>query len=95
MNSLIKNSAYLVNGLFFIAISLAHFFEVWISFVLSIIGFLLNMFYCYKWFLSKQVLNVPNIDESNELNLSEKDKIMEDLDREATRRRESEKFTKN
>ena len=49
----------------------------------------------FKKFPSESIKDAQRFDSQDELNLHEKDLIMEDLDREVTRRRETKQINKN
>ena len=86
---------FLVNVCLFGILLITFLLDAGTSLLFIIIGFFINTFF----FLKRASHGKPPIDPQKEnqsdLDISEKNMIMEDLDREVTRRRESEQLSKN
>ena len=86
---------FLVNVCLFGILLITFLLDTGISLLFIIIGFFINTFF----FLKRASHGKPPIDPQKESqpepDISEKNMIMEDLDREVTRRRESEQLSKN
>ena len=64
-------------------------------YLIGLSGLSIHAFCAIKIYLRKKDSNLESLDHPQELGLDEKVKIMDDLDREAQRRREVEHFTRN
>jgi hypothetical protein len=90
-----KNSLFLMNSFLFLLVGVAVFSDSIFATLFCLGGVLFNLFLFLKNFLSKSIKEAQMFDSQDELNLHEKDLIMEDLDREVTRRRETKQINKN
>jgi len=90
-----KNSLFLFNSLLFLLAGGAVFSDSSFAIQFCLGGALFNFFLFIKKFPSKSIQEAQKLDSQDELNLYEKDLIMEDLDREVTRRRETKQINKN
>lgn len=73
---------------------MATYFEIQGVYFLCVLGLFLNALQFFKGF-SVRAKTKPSPEELSEPNSTEKNRIMEDLDREANRRRKVEQFNKN
>jgi hypothetical protein len=91
-----KSLSLLTNILIFSGILLGSLFEVAFSVLVGcVVGCVLNLiFWVNPKFLGCK-LSDKHLDMYDRIELSEKNKVMEDLDREVSRRRESVKFNRN
>ena len=90
-----KRSLLLVNAVLFLSVSCALFANNWLIYLFSAFGLILNISLMLSNFSSNDNTKSTNPTNAPEPNLTEKNLIMEDLDREVTRRRESEQLSKN
>lgn len=90
-----KNSLFLFNSLLFLLGGGAVFSDSSFAILFCLGGSLFNLFLFLKKFPSESIKDAQRFDSQDELNLHEKDLIMEDLDREVTRRRETKQINKN
>jgi ABC-type siderophore export system fused ATPase/permease subunit len=90
-----KNFLFLLNFLLFLLVGLVVFLDSNFAIAFCLVGFLFNLFLFFKKAPLNSIVEAEMINSKDELNLHEKDQIMEDLDREVTRRRETEQFNKN
>ena len=86
---------YLLNFLLFLSVLFAIYCESKLAYLFCLLGSFLNIFHLFKAWTICDKIDSGNRSATGELNLSEKNMIMEDLDREVTRRREEEKLKKN
>ena len=90
-----KNFLFLLNFLLFLVVGLLAFSDSNFAIVFCLGGFLFNLFLFFKKAPSNSIVEAEMNNSQDELNLHEKDQIMEDLDREVTRRRETKQINKN
>jgi hypothetical protein len=81
--------------LFYIGSMISFSFQSNLVYLFSLIGILIHAYWVARIFLKKKVPNHEALNAKHEPDLDEKEKIMDDLDREAQRRREVEQFTRN
>ncbi len=90
-----NNFLYLFNALIFLFVALACYSQTITTFFFCLGGGLLNIFIFLRSFSDRKKNDGESGHFPSEPNLSEKNLIMEDLDREASRRRKLEQFNKN
>ena len=88
-------SVHLYSILFFIGSMVAFSFQSNAVYLIGLFGLSIHACCAIKIYLRKKDPNPEPLDHPHELGLDEKVKIMDDLDREAQRRREVEHFTRN
>ena len=81
----------ILNILLFTLVGLSFHLGSILVYLICVLGLTLNLYCTFK----KQVNSLKIEKIANEPNLSEKDMIMEDLDREANRRRQVQQLNKN
>ena len=70
-------------------------FQSNLVYLFCLIGILIHAYWVTRIFLKKKAPKHEALNAMHEPDLDEKEKIMDDLDREAQRRREVEQFTRN
>jgi len=88
-------SVHICSILFFIGSIVAFSFQSNAVYLIGLSGLSIHAYCAIKIYLRKKDPNPEPLDHPHELGLDEKVKIMDDLDREAQRRREIEHFTRN
>ena len=81
--------------LFYIGSMVAFSFQSNLVYLFCLSGILIHAYWAVRTFLQKKGSSQAALDAMHEPRLDEKVKIMDDLDREAQRRREVEQFTRN
>jgi hypothetical protein len=81
--------------LFYIGSMISFSFQSNLVYLFCITGISIHAYWAVRTFLQKKGSSNAALDALNEPGLDEKVKIMDDLDREAQRRREVEQFTRN
>ncbi|HAF58793.1 MAG TPA: hypothetical protein DCL00_04310 [Opitutae bacterium] len=94
MNLFHRQFVFTLNILFFASLIIAIYFQTGLVYLFCVLGLLLNLLYFFKEFAIR-AKSSPSIEGASEPDFTEKNMIMEDLDREAARRREVEQFNKN
>lgn len=94
MNLFHRQFVFTLNILFFASLIMAIYFQTGLVYLFCVLGLLLNLLYFFKE-LAIRAKSSPSIEGASEPDFTEKNMIMEDLDREAARRREVEQFNKN
>ena len=90
-----KQSVFIWNSFLFLGILLLFYYNSGFSFFLSFVGFLLNAF-CTARIYFAQNRRIGTSDKLvSEPEIDEQEKIMDDLDREAARRRGIERLNRN
>jgi len=88
-------SVHICSILFFIGSIVAFSFQSNAVYLIGLSGLSIHAYCAIKIYLRKKDPNPEPLDHPHEPGLDEKVKIMDDLDREAQRRREVEHFTRN
>lgn len=86
---------FLLNLLIFVFLILGLYFEARIVYLFCLVGLFLNSFLWLNSFSHRNRTDQADKVIRTEPDLTEKNMIMEDLDREAARRREEEQINKN
>ena len=94
MNLFHRQFIFTLNILFFASLIIAIYFQTGLVYLFCVLGLLLNLLYFFKEFAIR-ANSSPSNEGASEPDFTEKNMIMEDLDREAARRREVEQFNKN
>ena len=94
MNLFHRQFIFTLNILFFASLIIAIYFQTGLVYLFCVLGLLLNLLYFFKEFAIR-AKSSPSIEGASEPDFTEKNMIMEDLDREVARRREVEQFNKN
>ena len=81
--------------LFYIGSMVAFSFQSNLVYLFCLTGISIHAYWAVRTFLQKKGSSNAALDALHEPGLDEKVKIMDDLDREAQRRREVEQFTRN
>lgn len=86
---------FLLNALIFAFLIIGHYFEARMVYLFCILGLSLNSFHWLNSFSHRIREDQADKVIDTETDLTEKNMIMEDLDREVARRREEEQINKN
>jgi len=95
MNISIRNHSSLINIILFGMILIGLVSNSKWAYLLVLVGVLLNLFFYLRIFHSKSGFNGSMKASTKEPDWSEKNLIMEDLDKEAARRRKEEELSRN
>lgn len=90
-----KQSVFIWNSFLFLGILLSFYYHSGFTYFLSFVGFLLNAFCFGRNYFAKNSQNGASDKIPSEPAMEEKVKIMDDLDREAERRRGIDQLNRN